>query len=130
MAAIMLLCMGQFVLFTYLRPFLETVTRVEVSALSLILLIVGVPGLIGTSLIGSILAPRLYNVLITIPLGMASIAVALIALGGWAWGTAALLAAWGLMPRRLRSDGGPGQRGHCQRMLTRGRPLVTATCPA
>jgi hypothetical protein len=33
--------MGQFALFTYLRPFLETVTRVDVSTLSLILLALG-----------------------------------------------------------------------------------------
>lgn len=48
MAAIMLLFMGQFALFTYLRPFLETVTKVDVSTLSLMLLAVGVAGLIGT----------------------------------------------------------------------------------
>ncbi|MGH9158950.1 MAG: MFS transporter [Vicinamibacteraceae bacterium] len=61
MAAIMLLFMGQFALFTYLRPFLETVTKVDVSALSLMLLAVGVAGLIGTSLIGSMLNTQLYS---------------------------------------------------------------------
>ena len=45
MAAILLLFMGQFALFTYLRPFLETVTKVDVSALSLMLLGIGVAGL-------------------------------------------------------------------------------------
>ena len=45
MLAIVLLFMGQFALFTYLRPFLETVTGVSVSTLSLILLVVGVAGL-------------------------------------------------------------------------------------
>ena len=38
MLAVALFFMGQFALFTYLRPFLETVTRVDVSTLSLILL--------------------------------------------------------------------------------------------
>src|SRR5690606_31035748 len=47
--------MGQFVLFTYVRPFLETVTHVDVSTLSMILLIIGVGGLIGTLLISSVL---------------------------------------------------------------------------
>lgn len=97
MVAILLLFMGHFALFTYLRPFLETVTRVDVATLSLMLLVVGVAGLVGTSLIGSMLTTRLYGVLIAIPAVMAVIAVALIAFGNRAWGTAALLAAWGLI---------------------------------
>jgi predicted MFS family arabinose efflux permease len=97
MAAILLLFMGQFALFTYLRPFLETVTKVDVSALSLILLAIGVAGLIGTSLIGSLLTTSLYRVLVIIPLGMAALAVSLIGFGSDVWGTAALLAAWGLI---------------------------------
>jgi predicted MFS family arabinose efflux permease len=97
MLAIMFLFMGQFALFTYLRPFLETVTRVNVSTLSLILLILGVAGLVGTYLIGAILKTRLYSVLIAIPLAMASIAVALIALGHWPLASAILLGGWGLV---------------------------------
>ena len=97
MAAILLLFMGQFALFTYLRPFLEAVTKVDVSTLSLMLLGIGVAGLLGTSLIGSMLTTRLYLVLILIPLGMAALAIALIAFGSAMWGTAALLAAWGLI---------------------------------
>jgi predicted MFS family arabinose efflux permease len=97
MAAIMLLFMGQFALFTYLRPFLETVTRVDVSALSLLLLVVGVAGLIGTSLIGRVLTTQLTRVLIITPLCMAVIAVALVGFGSDVWATAALLAAWGLI---------------------------------
>ena len=97
MLAIMLLFMGQFALFTYLRPFLETVTGVSVSTLSLILLVVGVAGLLGTYLIGSVLAAGLYRALIAIPLGMAAIAIALTALGGWPLGVAVLLGGWGLI---------------------------------
>jgi predicted MFS family arabinose efflux permease len=41
MAACALFFMGQFELFTYIRPFLETVTRVSVSTLSLVLLVMG-----------------------------------------------------------------------------------------
>jgi predicted MFS family arabinose efflux permease len=97
MAAILFLFMGQFALFTYLRPFLETVTRVDVSMLSLILLVIGVTGLVGTMLIGSVLNRSVYGVLIVIPLLMAGIAVALITFGGWVAGTALLLGAWGLI---------------------------------
>jgi predicted MFS family arabinose efflux permease len=97
MAAILFLFMGQFALFTYLRPFLETVTRVDVSMLSLILLVIGVTGLVGTILIGPVLNRSVYGVLIVIPLLMAGIAVALISFGGWVAGTALLLGAWGLI---------------------------------
>lgn len=97
MLAILFLFMGQFALFTYLRPFLEMVTRVEVSTLSLFLLIMGVTGFIGTSLIGWFIKASLRIVLIVIPLGMAAIAIALVALGHWSIATAALLAGWGLI---------------------------------
>jgi predicted MFS family arabinose efflux permease len=97
MLAILFLFMGQFALFTYLRPFLETVTRVDVSALSLILLLIGVTGLLGTWLVGWFLRMSLYGVLVAIPLGMAAIAVGLIAVGHWPVASAALLAGWGLI---------------------------------
>ncbi|RRW68488.1 MFS transporter [Pseudomonas fluorescens] len=89
--------MGQFVLFTYLRPFLETVTRVDVSMLSIILLVIGVAGFIGTVVIGSVLKKGLYRVVIAIPLLMAIIAVALIGMGGSVVATFVLLGLWGLI---------------------------------
>ena len=52
--------MGQFTLVTYLRPFLEAVTHVGVSTLSLLLLIIGVAGFVGTILIGPFLKENLY----------------------------------------------------------------------
>lgn len=89
--------MGQFTLFTYVRPFLETVTRVGVSTLSLTLLVIGVTGLIGTILIGPVLKRSFYQTLIAIPVLMAGIAVALIAFGGSTAAVAALLGFWGLL---------------------------------
>jgi len=89
--------MGQFVLFTYLRPFLETVTRVDVSMLSIILLVIGVAGFIGTVIIGSVLKSGLYRVVIAIPLLMAVIAVALIGLGSSVLAVFVLLGLWGLI---------------------------------
>jgi predicted MFS family arabinose efflux permease len=82
MAAIALFFLGQFALFTYLRPFLETVTRVDVSTLSLMLLLSGGAGLLGTWLIGLVLRTRLYGVLVASGIAMAAIAVALTVLGG------------------------------------------------
>ena len=89
--------MGQFALFTYVRPFLETVTHVNVSTLSLILLVIGVAGFIGTALIGSVLKRSLYGTLIVIPVLMAVIALALIPSGTWVAAVFVLLGLWGLM---------------------------------
>lgn len=97
MGAASLFFMGQFALFTYLRPFLETVTRVDVSTLSLMLLVLGVAGFIGTTLIGSVLKERMYPVLIAIPLVMAAIAAALLVVGQSVAATTVLLAIWGLV---------------------------------
>jgi len=97
MAACGAFFMGQFALFTYVRPFLETVTHVNVSTLSLILLVIGVAGFIGTALIGSVLKRGLYTTLIVTPVLMAVIALALIPLGAWVAAVAALLGLWGLM---------------------------------
>lgn len=97
LVAVMLLFMGQFALFTYLRPFLEQVTGVNISMLSAMLLIVGVAGLIGTSLVGRVLETRLHLTLAVIPAVMAGLAAALALFGASTWITAALLAAWGLV---------------------------------
>ncbi|HEY8358065.1 MAG TPA: MFS transporter [Ramlibacter sp.] len=97
MAAVAVFFMGQFALFTYLRPFLETVTGVDVATLSLILLGTGVAGLVGTTLVGKVLDRGLYAPLILIPLVMASIALALVAFGSSTVAVAILLAVWGLV---------------------------------
>src|SRR6218665_3488413 len=95
--AVTLFFMGQFALFTYLRPFLETVTRVGVSTLSLVLLGMGAAGLLGTYLIGFLVAKRLSAVLIAAPVAMAVIAVALVVLGRSLAATVVLLVGWGLI---------------------------------
>ena len=96
MVAVSLFFMGQFTLFTYVRPFLETVAHVDVSTLSLILLLMGVSGFVGTVLIGGALKKSVYPVLIVIPLLMAIMAVGLIVLGKWVVVSAMILTAWGL----------------------------------
>ncbi|WP_284384151.1 MFS transporter [Pseudomonas putida] len=97
MAAVAFLFMGQFTLFTYLRPFLETVTHVDVPTLSLLLLIIGVAGLVGTMMVGSLVSRHLFRVLPGIPLLMAVIAFAVISTGSWIVPTAVLLGGWGLI---------------------------------
>jgi predicted MFS family arabinose efflux permease len=97
LAACGLFFMGQFSLFTYLRPFLETVTQVDITTLSLVLLTIGVAGFIGTLLIGIFLKSTFYLTLIAIPLLMAAIAGALIAFGHSVWIVTPLLGFWGLI---------------------------------
>jgi predicted MFS family arabinose efflux permease len=89
--------MGQFALFTYLRPFLESVTKVSGSTLTLLLLTMGVAGFVGTMLIGKFIKNGLYGTLITIPLVMTLITVFLEFYGSSLFITITLLALWGLV---------------------------------
>ncbi|AXF59367.1 MFS transporter [Leclercia sp. W6] len=89
--------MGQFALFTYVRPFLETVTQVSASGLSLILLTIGIAGFVGTLIIAAFLNARFYQTLMAIPLLMAIIAGVLILTGHSVWIVALLLGLWGLL---------------------------------
>ena len=95
MASILMLFMGQFALFTYLRPFLESVTGLAIPALSAMLLIMGLAGVAGTWWIGRLLRTRLFGILIAIPLVMSVLAVALIAFGTIPVPVSLLLVAWG-----------------------------------
>lgn len=97
MLAVTLFFLGQFALYTYLRPFLETVTGVGVSTLSLILLLMGGAGLLGNWLIGFVLRTQLYSVLTLLPVAMAAIALTLTAFGGALILVGILLVVWGLL---------------------------------
>lgn len=95
MASIFMLFMGQFALFTYLRPFLEGVTSVSITLLSVMLLVMGLAGVAGTWCVGRLLNGRLFGILIVIPLVMSVLAVALIAFGTMPAAVSLLLVAWG-----------------------------------
>jgi predicted MFS family arabinose efflux permease len=97
MLAVGIFFMGQFALFTYLRPFLETVTQVDVSTLPLVLLTLGVAGFVGTTVVGRFLKLGFYGTLTIIPVLMAAIAVTLVAVGGSVSATTVLLGVWGLV---------------------------------
>lgn len=96
MLAVSLFFMGQFGLFTYLRPFLERVTGVDSATLSVLLLIVGVAGFVGTLLIGMFLKTHLFRTLVVIPVLMAIVALTLMLAGHSVPATAVLLGVWGL----------------------------------
>lgn len=97
MLACGLFFMGQFSLFTYVRPFLETVTRVDGAGLSLILLVIGVAGFIGTLAITPFLNAKFYPTLIAIPLLMAVIVSMLLLNSHLVWLVALLFGLWGLL---------------------------------
>ncbi|WP_431624141.1 MFS transporter [Enterobacter chuandaensis] len=97
LAACGLFFMGQFALFTYVRPFLETVTQVSDSGLSMILLAIGVAGFVGTLLVALVLNAAFYLTLMAIPLLMAAIAAALLLTGHSIWIVPLLLGFWGLL---------------------------------
>ncbi|WP_339499908.1 MFS transporter [Pseudomonas canadensis] len=97
MLAVSVFFMGQFMLFTYLRPFLEAVTQVSASGLSLILLVLGLAGFAGTFVIERFLKKSLFLTLGIIPLVMAGIALALVMFGSSTAITTLLLGLWGLV---------------------------------
>lgn len=95
MAAIFLLFMGQFALFTYLRPFMEGVAGFTVPQLSLSLLLIGIAGIAGTWAISRLLRRHLFALLMGIPLVMAGIGAALLILWQSPVMVAGLLFLWG-----------------------------------
>lgn len=97
MLGILFLFMGQFALFTYLRPFLERVTLVDTNTLSTLLLVLGLTGLAGTFIISNLLHQHVFRYLIFIPVSMATIALAFIYFGHQLWFVAVLMALWGFI---------------------------------
>ena len=89
--------MGQFTLFTYLRPFLETVTGVDVSTLTVMLLMLGFAGFVGTALINRPLERSLYSTLVTLPVLLALTGLGFVLFGSSSLGTGALMIAWGFI---------------------------------
>lgn len=97
MAAILLLFMGQFSLFTYVRPFLEQVTHVGIGTLSFVLLVMGLAGAVGTWFIGRLLEHRLFSILIAIPFLMACLALSMVAVGDMEGPVFSALVGWGFL---------------------------------
>jgi predicted MFS family arabinose efflux permease len=95
MLGVMLTFAGAFSTFTYLRPFLETWTKVSLPQLSLLLLGLGSAGFIGTYAASKLLGRRLYLLLGGLPIALGAITLGLLALAHSLWGVAVLLVAWG-----------------------------------
>jgi predicted MFS family arabinose efflux permease len=97
LVAVAFFFMGQFALYTYLRPFLEQVTHVSIGMLSTILLLIGVAAFIGNAVVGRVVQRSLTVALVAAPAAMAVIAVLLAVFGASIGIATCLLALWGFV---------------------------------
>ncbi len=86
-----------FTLFTYLRPFLEQVTGVGVTGLSILLLALGCAGFVGTWASGRFITGDVSRLLRLPALVMGAVTAGLLVVGGWPIAAGILLIVWGAM---------------------------------
>lgn len=86
-----------FTMFTYLRPFLEQVTGADVTGLSLLLLMLGCAGFVGTWASGRLLRGKVAPLLRLPALVMGACTLGLLLMGRSMAATGFLLAIWGAM---------------------------------
>ncbi|NHZ44933.1 MFS transporter [Massilia aquatica] len=87
---------GQYALFTYIRPALESVAHIDVNGLSLILLGFGVANFVGTLLAGWLMERSLRATLVLMPALVGLAAFGMILLPVQETGLMLLVALWGL----------------------------------
>lgn len=87
---------GHFGFFTYLRPFLETVTGASPQMVTLILLVFGVGTFAGNSVSSYLISRSLFAVLASMPLMLALVAFLLAQFGGELILDASLVGLWGV----------------------------------
>lgn len=86
-----------FTMFTYLRPFLEQVAQTNVTTLSVLLLVLGCAGFVGTWGAGRLIGPQVAPLLKLPALVMGSCTLGLLIFGGSSVAAGVLLAIWGTM---------------------------------
>lgn len=96
-AAVIFAFAGAFSMFAYLRPFLETVTGVNVVTLSQLFLALGVAGFLGTWAGGKFANGHVIRLLQVVPVVMGLVTLGLLGFGQLVVITAVLLAVWGAM---------------------------------
>lgn len=97
LAACMLSWGSAFTMFTYLRPFLEQVTGVDVTMLSILLLLLGCAGFIGTWAAGRFIKGNVVRFLKLPALVMGGATVGLLLLGFSVVAAGLFMAIWGAM---------------------------------
>ncbi|MBA4014414.1 MAG: MFS transporter [Phenylobacterium sp.] len=96
LASVLVVISGHFAGFTYIRPVLEQVVRLDVAAISLVLLAFGCAGFIG-NFVGAFLAERDPKLAIITGSGLMTVAMAgLVLLGAAPWLAAMALTLWGM----------------------------------
>jgi len=96
MLATLFVFMGYATFFTYLRPFLETVTGITVNTLTTVLLGFGLANLAGTVLARHLLTRNLGRSLVLMPLLMGLVVAGLVLFGRQPVVAAMLVAFWGM----------------------------------
>lgn len=97
MLGVMLTFAGAFAAFTYLRPFLETRTRVTVPQLSLLLLGLGMAGFVGTYGATRFARRRLYLLLVGLPAAVGVATLCLLSVQHSMWAVGLTLIVWGTL---------------------------------
>ena len=95
MLAILLSFAGHFTLYTYVRPFLETVTGVSANGVAAILFGFGIANVLGNYAAGVFVQKSIRTTLMVMPLLVGAIALTLSAIGGSRIVDTALMAVWG-----------------------------------
>lgn len=95
MTGVILVFTGHFAFFTYLRPFVEDVTHVDVNGVSAILLAFGIGSFVGNSIGGWLLDKSLRLTLAIVPLLMSVMAAIAVLFGASAFVVSTLVALWG-----------------------------------
>lgn len=96
MLAAAMIFAGHFAFFTYIRPFLETITRVDVNGMSSILLGFGLANFLGTFLAGVMLERNMRFTQIVMPATMGILGLGLASAGGIPLVDAMMIALWGM----------------------------------
>ncbi|MFL6253720.1 MAG: MFS transporter [Pyrinomonadaceae bacterium] len=97
MLGVMLTFAGAFAAFTYLRPFLETRTRVTVPQLSLLLLGLGLAGFVGTYGATAFARRRLHLLIVGLPVALGIATLCLLSVQHSVWAVGLALIAWGTL---------------------------------
>jgi predicted MFS family arabinose efflux permease len=97
MLGVMLTFAGAFAAFTYLRPFLETRTRVTMPQLSLLLLGLGMAGFVGTYGATRFARRRLHLLIVGPPVALGIATLCLLSVQHSVWAVGLALIAWGTL---------------------------------
>ncbi len=128
--AVVLAFASAFSMFTYLRPFLEQHAHTTANQLSILLLVLGCCGFIGTWLGGKLSQTRLIGLLQALPVVMALVTLGLLVKPDMLPLTAMLLAVWGICNTALSIAWMAWLSRHAQHMPEAAGSIMVASIQA